>query len=101
MQASGAAGASDASLATSPSLTTSEDNMTLHRLGKDPESPNNGSPTVYLDDETGNYILQGWRVTDAERLAQMDIPDHETVIEFPRRMMQFFPEVNDGGGIGV
>ncbi|MCT7351339.1 hypothetical protein N4P33_04040 [Streptomyces sp. 15-116A] len=70
--------------------------MALHRLGKDPESPNNGSPTVYLDDETGNYILQGWRVTDAERLAQLDIPSHETVIEFPRRMMQFFPEVNGG-----
>lgn len=31
--------------------------MALHRTGKDPESPNNGSPTVYLDDETGNYIL--------------------------------------------
>ena len=38
--------------------------MALHRLGKDPESPNNGSPTVYLDDESGNYVLQGWRVTD-------------------------------------
>ncbi|WP_411150216.1 hypothetical protein [Streptomyces sp. A30] len=50
-----------------------------------------------MDDETGNYILQGWRVEDAERLAQMNIPDHETVIEFPRRMMQFFPEVNGDG----
>ncbi|MDT0347625.1 hypothetical protein [Streptomyces litchfieldiae] len=71
--------------------------MTLHRLGKDPESPDGKSPTVYLDDETGNYILQGWRVTDSERLAQMEIPDHETVIEFPKRMMQFFPEVSGGG----
>ncbi|MCF3177456.1 hypothetical protein IPZ61_29605 [Streptomyces sioyaensis] len=70
--------------------------MALHRLGKDPESPNNGSPTVYLDDESGNYVLQGWRVTDPERLAQMDVPSHETVIEFPKRMMQFFPEVNGG-----
>lgn len=75
--------------------------MALRQLGKDPESPNNGSPTVYLDDETGNYILQGWRVTDAERLAQMNIPDHETVIEFPRRMMRFFPEVSSGDGVGV
>jgi hypothetical protein len=53
---------------------------------------------VYLDDVTGNYLLQGWRVTDVERLAQLDIPAHETVIEFPRRMMQFFPEVNGGSG---
>lgn len=73
--------------------------MTLHKLGKDPESPNNGSPTVYFDDESGNYILQGWRVTDAERLAQMNVPEHETVIEFPRRMTQFLMEVNGSGGV--
>jgi hypothetical protein len=72
--------------------------MTLHKLGKDPDSKVSNSPTVYLDDVSGNYLLQGWRVTDVERLAQLDIPAHETVIEFPRRMMQFFPEVNGGGG---
>lgn len=72
--------------------------MALIKLGKDPESPVNDSPTVYLDDETGHYVLQGWKVTDEERLAQMNIPDHETVIVFPKRMMQFFPEVNRGGG---
>jgi hypothetical protein len=73
--------------------------MALRRLGKDPDSPNNGSPTVYLDEESGNYVLQGWRVTDADRLAQMSIPAHETVIEFPRRMMQFFPEVHGGADV--
>ncbi|MFF0292397.1 hypothetical protein ACFYS8_04095 [Kitasatospora sp. NPDC004615] len=70
--------------------------MALHKLGQDPNSPEGKSPTVYFDDATGNYILQGWKVLDPERLAQMDIPGHETVIEFPRRMMQFFPEVNGG-----
>ncbi|RBM19103.1 hypothetical protein [Streptomyces sp. PT12] len=75
--------------------------MALHRLGRDPESPNDNSPTVYLDDETGHYILQGWRVMDPDRLAQLDIPAHETVIEFPRRMMQFFPEVKAHGSGAV
>ena len=70
--------------------------MALIKLGQDPNSPEGKSPTVYLDPETDNYLLQGWKILDAERLAQMDIPDHETVIEFPRRMMQFFPEVNGG-----
>jgi len=28
-------------------------------------------------------------------------PDHETVLEIPKRMMQFFPEVIGGGGAGV
>lgn len=72
--------------------------MALHKLGQDPDSPEGKSLTVYFDDVTGNYILQGWRVLDPARLAHMDVPEHETVIEFPRRMMQFFPEVNGGGG---
>ncbi|MEV7927336.1 MULTISPECIES: hypothetical protein [unclassified Kitasatospora] len=72
--------------------------MALHKLGQDPESPDGKSPTVYFDDATGNYILQGWKVLDPDRLAQMDVPGHETVIEFPKRMMQFFPEVNGDGG---
>ncbi|WP_372410621.1 hypothetical protein [Streptomyces luteireticuli] len=74
--------------------------MALHKLGKDPDSPDGKSPTVYWDDVKDTYLFQSWKVTDEERLSQMDIPDHETVIEFPRRMMQFFPEVS-GGSPGV
>ncbi|WP_327066048.1 hypothetical protein [Kitasatospora sp. NBC_01302] len=72
--------------------------MALHKLGKDPESPVNNSPTLYYDDETDTYLVQSWKVTDPKRLAQMEIPDHETVIEWPRRMMQFFPEVSGDAG---
>ena len=70
--------------------------MALIMLGKDPGSPSGDSPTVYYDEERDSYVLQGYKVLDRDRLAQMKIPDHETVIEFPRRMMQFFPEVNSG-----
>ncbi|MCW6010024.1 hypothetical protein K1W54_36595 [Micromonospora sp. CPCC 205371] len=72
--------------------------MAMRFLGKDPESPNGDSPTLYYDEERDTYLLQSWKVTDPERLAQMSIPDHETVIEFPERMMRFFPEVNGGSG---
>lgn len=75
--------------------------MALHMLGKDPESPEGKSPTVYYDDVSNNYLVQGWKVVDAERLAQLDLPSHETVVEIPKRMMQFFPEVNGGGGTHV
>ncbi|MGK4583904.1 hypothetical protein [Kitasatospora sp. HPMI-4] len=68
--------------------------MALHMLGKDPNSPEGKSPTLYYDDVKDTYVMQGWKVTDPERLAQMDIPDHETVIEWPKRMIQFLPEVN-------
>ncbi|MEU8827387.1 hypothetical protein [Streptomyces sp. NPDC048636] len=70
--------------------------MALRRLGKDPESPSGGSPTVDLDEEKDNYLVQGWKVEDAERLGQMDIPGHETVVEIPRRMVQYFLEVKKG-----
>ncbi|MFI2373128.1 hypothetical protein [Streptomyces sp. NPDC018833] len=75
--------------------------MALRRLGKDPESKTGGSPTVYLDDETDNYLVQGWKVRDDERLSQMDIPGHETVVEIPRRMVQFFEEMQSGADVDV
>lgn len=71
--------------------------MSLVFLGKDPDSPNNGSPTVYLDTDRDSYLVQGYRVEDPERLAQMNIPGHETVVEIPRHMTQFFPEVSGDG----
>jgi len=67
--------------------------MALHMLGRDPDSKEGNSPTLYYDDETDTYLFQSWKVTDPGRLAQMNVPDHETVIEFPKRMMRFFPEV--------
>ena len=72
--------------------------MTLRFLGKDPESMQGQSPTIYYDDVRDTYIVQSWRVTDPVRLAELDVPDHETVVELPRRMMQFFPEVSGGEG---
>lgn len=51
---------------------------------------------MYLDDTTDSYLVQGLRVLDRERLTQMDIPEHETVVEIPRRMVQFFLEVKSG-----
>ncbi|MEW2552779.1 hypothetical protein AB0957_13720 [Streptomyces zhihengii] len=32
----------------------------------------------------GTYVVQGQQVVDAEVLAQMSIPDYETVVEVPR-----------------
>lgn len=72
--------------------------MALHMLGKDPESRDGNSPTVYYDDVADTYVLQGWKIGDKERRGKLGVPDHEEVIEFPRRMMQFFPEVKGAAG---
>ena len=37
-----------------------------------------------------SWLVQGWIVTDPEALAQMNIPDGETVVEIPDRLLPFF-----------
>ncbi|MEV8018224.1 hypothetical protein AB0O76_18180 [Streptomyces sp. NPDC086554] len=75
--------------------------MALRMLGKDPESPEGKSATIYYDDVTDRYLVQGLKVLDEERLSQMDLPDHETVVEIPKYMVTFFPEVSGGRGADV
>ncbi|MER7909438.1 MULTISPECIES: hypothetical protein [unclassified Streptomyces] len=70
--------------------------MALHLLCKDPESPNNGSPTLYYDDVSDSYLLQSWKVLDPDRLASIKVPDHETVVEFPGRLLRLFPTAGSG-----
>jgi hypothetical protein len=40
-------------------------------------------PIVHVTPE-GNYIVRGARVTDAEALTQMNIPEHETCVEIAK-----------------
>lgn len=63
--------------------------MRLTLIGKDPESNPTGSPTVYRTDRD-SWLVQGWVVTDSEVLSQMNIPDGETAVEIPDRIVQFF-----------
>ncbi|MEU0519768.1 hypothetical protein [Streptosporangium sp. NPDC006007] len=70
--------------------------MALRFLGKDPDSPDGDSPTVWEDGD--DYILQGFTITDTATLQHVgDMPEGEMLIRFPKRMMQFFPEVAGGG----
>lgn len=68
--------------------------MALQFLGTDPDSPSGGSPTLYYDPDDDSYVIQGWKTTDPDVLAQLAVPERETVIRLPRRMIQFFPEVS-------
>ncbi len=70
-------------------------------LGKDPDSPQGGSPSLW--DDGDSYVIQGWRVTDAAVLSellhsagQQQIPANETLIRFPKRLMHMFPELSSG-----
>ncbi len=67
--------------------------MKLRFLGKN--STPGDSPTLYETDRD-TYVLQGWKVTDAEALSQMRIPSHETCIEVPKALMQHLPKGEHG-----
>ena len=69
--------------------------MRLTFVGKDPDSNPTGSPTVYRTDR-GSWVVQGWVVTDSQALGQMDMPDGETCVEIPDRMIPFFRQEDRG-----
>ncbi|CAL2056673.1 MULTISPECIES: hypothetical protein [Streptomyces] len=75
--------------------------MALKFLGIWPNTPDDGSPTIWLDDVTGDLIIQSWKadaatVREAQRVGSVpghstDVPQHETVIRLPANMLRFIP----------
>ncbi|MFF3499648.1 hypothetical protein [Streptomyces sp. NPDC003247] len=82
--------------------------MRLRFLGIIPNTPDTDSPTIWLDDETGDLLIQSYRATDTEVKAcqqigsvpghSTDVPDHETIIRLPEVMLQFIPRPEDSAG---
>jgi hypothetical protein len=60
-------------------------------VAKDPDSVPDQSPTLYKTDRD-SWLVQGWVVTDSSMLAEMNIPEGETVVEIPDRLVPFFQE---------
>ena len=63
--------------------------MELTFVAKDPGSEPSGSPTLYRTDRD-SWVVQGWVVSDRGALAAMDIPDGESCVEIPDRLVPFF-----------
>ncbi|TCO47855.1 hypothetical protein EV646_105413 [Kribbella antiqua] len=63
--------------------------MKLTLVAGDPESHPTNSPTLYKTDR-GSWVVQGWVVDDPDALATLNLPDGETAVEIPDRMIQFF-----------
>jgi hypothetical protein len=76
----------------------------LRLIAKDPDSPQGGSPTLWVDDEDGSLVVQGWRLdeqTTAQVAAAGAIPPHESVVRIPSRMLPFLREVVGVGSAGA
>lgn len=80
--------------------------MQLQFLGIIPNTPHVDSPTIWLDKETGDLLIQSYRATEDEVAAcqeigsipghSTDVPDHETIIRLPKVMRQFIPRDDEG-----
>lgn len=56
--------------------------MKVEFIRKTADSNGGNCPSLYKTDR-GTFIVQGWKVTDPEALAGLDIPGHETAVEVP------------------
>jgi hypothetical protein len=79
--------------------------MALEFIGIDPETGGDHCPAVFIDEETGDFLLQGWTVTDPDTLAAIaghsPIADNESVVRLPARMRAIIQEAVNGHGATV
>ncbi|MFJ6214574.1 hypothetical protein ACIQGZ_14750 [Streptomyces sp. NPDC092296] len=78
--------------------------MALRFIGIDPDTGQQGSPTIWVDEEKAELVVQGWKA-DSEleiRCAETvvlghapGIPEHEAVIRIPARMVSMLREACD------
>ncbi|GAA0374049.1 hypothetical protein [Streptomyces blastmyceticus] len=67
--------------------------MALEKLASDcREGP---CPTLWRT-EDGRYIIQGFKVLDAERLAQLKLPENETAVEVTAELLEEYFNASRG-----
>jgi hypothetical protein len=85
-------------------MTRQETAMALRFIGIDPNTKTADSPTVWVDEEKGELVFQGWKPgpeLEAEAAAfvvpghAVGIPDDEAVVRIPARMVHMIREACD------
>lgn len=84
--------------------------VNLKFLGIIPNTPTDESPTIWLDEETGDLLIQSYKATDEEVKAcqeigsipghSTDVPDHETITRLPAVMLKYIPRPDENGEAG-
>ncbi|WP_300613985.1 hypothetical protein [Trebonia sp.] len=79
--------------------------MALRFVGIDPDTGGDNCPAVFIDEETGDFLLQGWMVTNPDTLADIagysPIADDESVVRLPARMREILLEAVNGYGAAL
>ncbi|WP_441248967.1 hypothetical protein [Kitasatospora sp. McL0602] len=75
----------------------------LQFLGIIPNTPETDSPTIWLDPENGDLLIQSYKASeeDLRRCKEVgsipghstDVPEHETVIRLPEVMIKFITDL--------
>lgn len=78
--------------------------MALKFLAVDPDTNGDNCPAVFLEEETGDLLFQGWTVSDPTTLAESSqhspIADNESLVRLPARMREIIMEaLNDGAAV--
>jgi hypothetical protein len=68
--------------------------MEIQFLGK--ESEHGDSPTLYATDRA-TYLFQGWKVTEPEILAEINVPEDEVVVEVYARLINHLLKDGNSG----
>lgn len=78
--------------------------MSLEFVGIDPDTGLQGSPTVWVDEDTAELVFQGWKpnVELEAECAQFEVPGHapgipenEAVVRVPARMVPLIRKACD------
>jgi hypothetical protein len=79
--------------------------MALEFIGIDPGTDGDNCPAVFIEEETGDLLFQGWTVTDAQTLAEAGkhspIADNESLVRLPAWMRAIIQEALNGQGAAV
>ncbi|NUV65937.1 hypothetical protein G6W57_02225 [Streptomyces sp. CAI-121] len=78
--------------------------MELRFIGIDPDTGQQGSPTVWVDEESAELVFQGWKPGPEleTKCAATEVPGHavgipegEAVVRIPARMVAMIREACD------
>lgn len=79
--------------------------MALKFIAIDPDTDTDHCPAVFVEEETGDLLFQGWTVTSSATLNEVDghsrIADNESVVRLPARMRAIILEALSGHGTAV
>ena len=78
--------------------------MDLLCIGIDPETNEDKCPALFVDTDTGDFVLVGWTLTDHETLAKVaehtTIADYETAVRLPARMREIILQALEVPDVG-